>query len=125
MLDVLWRACCDRPRYIAPHNKLAIMETRDWAAVALALVMGIVFMLDRRIRRKAKSVRTSWNCIRCGVELGPMQSANIRVAGGPYGATMARACLPCAARDRRIWWSVMTAVVVAIFGTISLLLWLK
>jgi hypothetical protein len=100
------------------------METRHWAAVALAFVTAVVYMLDRRIHRKAKRVQTSWNCIRCGVELGPMQSVDIRVAGGPDAATKARACLPCAARDRRIWWGGMIGVALAFVGTFALL-WLQ
>lgn len=100
------------------------METKDWVAVALALVAVVVYVLDRRIHSKAKRVQTSWNCIRCGVELGPMKSVDIRVAGSPHVATKARACLSCAERDRRIWRGGMIGVALAFLGTF-VLLWLQ
>lgn len=109
---------------VSPHITLTIMEAKHWAAVALVLVAAILYLLDRRIHRKATRVQTSWSCIRCGVELGPMQSVDIRVAGGPGPATQARACLPCAARDRRIWWAGMLVIGLAFLGTIALL-WLQ
>jgi hypothetical protein len=92
------------------------MEQKHLAFLALAAVAAVVYALDRRMHRKAKNVRTSWNCIRCGVLLGPMESEAIRVAGGEF-ATSARACARCAKRDRRIWWGTMGLIVLALVAT--------
>lgn len=97
------------------------MEQKHLAFLAFAAVVAVVYALDRRMHRKAKNVRTSWNCIRCGVLLGPMESETIRVAGGEF-ATSARACTRCARRDRRIWWGTMGFIVLALVGTAFLTL---
>lgn len=98
------------------------MNAQQIAIVALVIVAVVVYVLDRRMQRKAKSVRTSWNCIRCGVQLGPMETIMIRVAGGPEGpGTFARACQRCAKRDKRIWWTVMTLIAAGFVATILLL----
>lgn len=102
-------------------STLTTMEAKHWAAAVLVFVAAVLYFLDRRIHRKAKRVQSSWNCIRCGVELDPMHSVDIRVAGGPGTATQARACLPCAARDKRIWWAGMLVIGFAFLGTITLL----
>lgn len=80
--------------------------TRILLAFLIALALG-VFAWDRYNHRKARRTSSSWNCFRCGVELGPMQSVHIRVAGGPGPATLARACKKCARRDACIYWAGM------------------
>jgi hypothetical protein len=97
------------------------MEQKHFAFLALAAVAAVLYALDRRTHRKAKNVRTSWNCLRCGVLLGPMESEAIRVAGGEF-ATSARACAACAKRDRRIWWSTMGVILFALVATAFLTL---
>lgn len=89
----------------------------------LALLVAVLlggFGWDRYNHRKAQRVSTSWNCFRCGVELGPMQSVDIRMAGGPGPATLARACERCASRDARIWWVGM-GLICALIVTVTLL----
>ena len=97
------------------------MDPQHWALLALATVAAIIYALDRRIHRRAKNVRSSWNCIRCGIQLMPMESTEIRVAGGPVFATSARACHRCARRDKRIWWGAMGFIALSILFTIFLL----
>lgn len=90
----------------------------------LAVVIGLVFAVyarDRYNHKSALQVRTSWNCFRCGVSLGPMQSAFIKVAGGEIGGTTARVCERCARRDRRIWWA-GAALLALMFSAVLLLL---
>lgn len=100
------------------------MDAKHLTLVVLAVVAVLVYAWDRSMYRKAKRVKTSWNCIRCGVELGPMQAKDIRVAGGPTFATTARACDRCARRDTRIWWVGMGVIAIAFAGTVALL-WLR
>jgi len=83
----------------------------------LAVVLLGVFAWDRYNHRKAQRISSSWNCYRCGVELGPMQSVDIRVAGGPGPATSARACQRCARRDARIWWAGMALICILFIAT--------
>ncbi|RIX78604.1 hypothetical protein D3H34_16275 [Acidovorax cavernicola] len=73
-------------------------------ALLIALALG-AFTWDRYNHRKAQQMSSSWNCFRCGTDLGPMQSVQIRVAGGPGPATLARACKKCARRDACIYWA--------------------
>lgn len=103
------------------RQTLALMDSQYWALFALAAVAVTVYALDRRVYRRAKDVRTSWQCIRCGIQLRPMESTEIRVAGGPEFATAARACQRCAKRNRRIWWGTMGFVALAFLVTIVLL----
>ncbi|ROZ77028.1 hypothetical protein EEB15_10625 [Ramlibacter sp. WS9] len=98
------------------------MEAKHITFALLVLVAVAVYVWDRLIDRKARAVRTSWNCIRCGVQLGPMESTEIRVAGGPHMATTARACTRCAKRDARVWWAGLAGIVLAIIAT-AYLLW--
>lgn len=86
----------------------------------VAVLLG-GFAWDRYNHRKAQRVGTSWNCFRCGVELGPKQSVEIRVAGGPGPATSARACKRCARRDARIWWVGMGLICALLVVTTVLL----
>lgn len=97
------------------------MDPQHWALLALAAVAAVVYALDWRIYRRARNVRTSWMCIRCGIQLMPMESTEIRVAGGPEFATSARACHRCARRDKRIWWAVMGFIALSFLATIFLL----
>ena len=53
--------------------------------------------------------------------MGPMQSVEIRVAGGPGPATLARACKRCARREARIWWVGMGLICALIVATFVLL----
>ena len=111
------------PQFCGIYQKLALMEAKHMAFVLLAVVAALVYAWDRRMYRRAKDVRTSWNCIRCGVQLNPMESTDIRVAGGPHVATTARACPDCARRDRRIWWSTMGVIALGFVATLLLLWW--
>jgi hypothetical protein len=95
------------------------MEPKHLAFLALVAIGAVVYVLDRRMHEKAKDVCTSWNCIRCGVLLGPMQSEFIRVAGNEI-ATSARACNRCAKRDRIVWWGTMAFIMLALATTIYL-----
>lgn len=98
------------------------MSEQQIAFVTIVSLAVVVLALDRRMRRKAKNVRTSWNCIRCGIQLGPMQSEMIRVAGGPEGpGVLARACIRCARREKRVWWTVVALVAVGFLATLMLL----
>lgn len=97
----------------------------DASQLLLALLVAVflgVFGWDRYNRHKAQRIGSSWNCFRCGVELGPMQSVHIRVAGGPEVATSARACKRCARRDARIWWAGMGLVCSLLAATVFLLM---
>lgn len=96
----------------------------NWPALGvIAAIACCVYVLDRRMHRRAESVRNSWNCIRCGVALNPMQSSYISVAGGEI-TTKARACPRCARRDSRVrafgW-----VVLLAAFAVTGALLWLQ
>jgi hypothetical protein len=98
------------------------MNAQQFVIVVLVIVAVVVYVFDGRMQRKAKNVRTSWNCIRCGVQLGPMESTMIRVAGGPEGpGTLARACQRCAKRDKHIWWTVMALIAAGFVTTVLLL----
>lgn len=95
--------------------------------LALGVIAGValcVYLLDQRTRRRASDARSSWHCVRCGVALNPIESSNIAVAGGPIGATQARACPRCSRRDQRIrkvgWVVLLTAFIVT-----TGLLWLR
>ena len=92
------------------------MEPKHLAFLALAAVAVVVYALDRQMHRRAKDICTSWNCVRCGVLLGPMESTSIRVAGAER-ATTARACARCVGRDRRIWWATMGFIMFALAVT--------
>jgi hypothetical protein len=92
--------------------------------ILLSLFIGVllgVFAWDRYNYYRARRVATSWTCFRCGVQLGPLQSSFIRVAGGPLFATSARACTRCAKRDAHLWWVGMGVVCVLFVATIVLL----
>ena len=89
--------------------------------VLLVVVFLGAFGWDRYNHWKARRIATSWNCFRCGVQLGPMQSVDIRVAGGPMAPTLARACKRCARRDAFIWWAGMALIVVLFVATVVLL----
>ena len=92
------------------------MEPKHLAFLALAAVAVVVYSLDRRMHRRAKDIRTSWNCARCGVPLRPMESTSVRVAGAELAIT-ARACVSCVRRDRRIWWATMGLIMLALAVT--------
>jgi hypothetical protein len=95
------------------------MEADHLFLGVLVAVVLVVYALDRRNHRRAKDVRTAWNCFRCGVQLGPMESTKIRVAGSEFGTT-ARACRRCARRDKRVFWAGVTIVAVAFAATVLL-----
>lgn len=97
------------------------MESDHLFVGTLVAVLLVVYAFDRRNHRRAKDIRTAWNCFRCGVQLGPMESTEIRVAGSEF-ATTARVCQRCASRDKRIWWAGMTIIAAAITATVLLTL---
>jgi hypothetical protein len=97
------------------------MNANQLLLTLLVVVFLGVFGWDRYNHRKAQRIGSSWNCFRCGVELGPMQSVEIRVAGGPGPATLARACKRCARREARIWWVGMGLICALIVATFVLL----
>lgn len=99
------------------------MESGHLLLGALVAVVLVVYAFDRRNHKRAKDVTTAWNCFRCGVLLGPIESTEIRVAGSEF-ATTARACQRCARRDKRMWWAGM-AIIGAAFAATALLLWLQ
>jgi hypothetical protein len=84
----------------------------------------VVYAFDRRLFRRAKNVRESWHCIRCGVALNPMESSFVAVAGGPAAATKARACPRCARRDARVRY-LGWVVIGATFALALTALWLR
>jgi hypothetical protein len=98
------------------------MDTRHLFVGVLVAVLLVVYAFDRRNHRRAKNVRTAWSCFRCGLQLGPMESTEIRVAGSEF-ATTARACQRCAIRDKRIWWTGMD-IITGTFAATVLVLWL-
>lgn len=77
--------------------------------ISIIVVALVLFSRDRYNHRRALKVETSWTCFRCGVELGPMQSVFIKVAGATAG-TKARVCERCAKRDVHIWWTIAAAL---------------
>lgn len=92
------------------------MEPKDVAFLAFAEVAVVVYALDRTTHRRVKDTRTFWNCIGCGVLLGPMESASIRVAETEL-ATTARTCARWARREWRIWWATIGFIMVALAVT--------
>lgn len=91
---------------------------KDLLFFALVAVVFLgVFVWDRWNYRKARKIISSWNCFRCGANLGPMQSVFFRVAGGPGSATSARVCQKCAKRDSRIWWAGIALVSILLVAT--------
>lgn len=90
--------------------------------VLVALIATVIFGLDRYNHWRAKQVRTLWNCFRCGVQLGPMESTFTKVAGSEAG-TQARVCQRCAKRESlKVWIGVgamAVAFTLALFFTLA------
>ena len=89
------------------------MEPKHVAFLAIAEVAVVVYALDRRTHRRVNDTRTLWNCIGCGVLLGLMESTSIRVAETEL-ATTTRTCARWARRERRIWWTTIGFIMVAL-----------
>lgn len=81
MLDVLWRACCDRPRYIALHNKLDHMR-RQLIFLAGAFSIGIVaggFLFSKSVPRSFLAIGSCGAaCYRPNDLAGLLASAGIQ-----------------------------------------------